>query len=435
MRWLFVLLITVLIASDITGHNPGLGPGLSVKNALLYVIALALLFRVALSGRFQMRLPTLHIAWAVWIGYALLTWLAAFLVIHYRGYDPIQSAIALKSYLIDAALFFFVVFYGVRDEADFKIVLCALVAAVGISSFFTLTDVVGWTAFGTKVGTSGAEADRVFGAFGHANETGAALVCMLPAVVAVAMSSRGPSRLFWYAGAAATFTVYLLTVSRGAYVALVLGYLWAAFLCRSLLPPSRIASWILVGGTLAILAVGLVSLVEPHVAAAVTQRLFDNPAAMGISEASSGRTGIWQRILEEMMSYPVTLFTGFGWDVYATMPFVYVTHNVYLDQWFNLGLLGVAVYVIILWSSIATARRAASVATEPMNHYMIAFVFGLVALSVAVMFTNLYTSPPYIWMYVGLTMRGAIFVLDNAEQRAKVPARVVPPLGTSWRRA
>ena len=249
------------------------------------------------------------------------------------------------------------------------------------------------------------------------------------------MSSRGFSRLFWYAGAAATFTVYLLTVSRGAYVGLVVGYLWAAFLCRSLLPPARIASWILAGVTLAILAVGLVSLVEPQVAAAVTGRLFDNPAAMGIGEASSGRTGIWQRVLEEMMSYPVSLFTGFGWDVYATMPFVYVTHNVYLDQWFNLGLLGVAVYVIILWSSIATAKRTASLASVPMNRYMIAFVFGMVALSVAVMFTNLYTSPPYIWMYVGLTMRGAIFVLDKAEQKAQVPAPVAPPLGASWRRA
>ncbi|MDB6087240.1 MAG: hypothetical protein JWN85_24, partial [Gammaproteobacteria bacterium] len=196
MRWLFVLLITVLIMSDILGHNPGLGPGLSVKNALLYLIALTLLFRIALSGRFQLRLPAMHMAWVVWIGYALLTWLTAALVIHYRGYDPIQAAIALKSQLIDSAIFFLVVFYGVRDEADFKLVWRMLMGAVSVSSILTLTDLVGITSLGTKIGASGAEADRVFGAFGHANETGALLVCMFPAVVATAMSSRGFWRLF-----------------------------------------------------------------------------------------------------------------------------------------------------------------------------------------------------------------------------------------------
>ena len=86
MRWMFVLLVTLLITSDFLGHNPGLGPGLSVKNAMLYVIAMALMFRMALSGNFKLRLPGLHMAWGMWIGYAILTFFAAWLVIHYRSY-------------------------------------------------------------------------------------------------------------------------------------------------------------------------------------------------------------------------------------------------------------------------------------------------------------------------------------------------------------
>jgi O-antigen ligase len=231
--------------------------------------------------------------------------------------------------------------------------------------------------------------------------------------------------------------VLILTVSRGAYVALVIGYLWAAFLCRRFIPPSRIAAWVLAGGVAGLIALGMVSLVDPHVAGAIWVRLFENPASMGVSEASSGRTDIWAQAIGAMMSNPVTLFTGFGWNVYATMPFVFVTHNTYLDQWFNLGLLGVAVFVMLLWQSVATANRAAGPATDPtMRRYLIAFIFGILALAVAVFFANLYTSTPYIWMYVGLTMRGAIFVLDKAEQGARVPPPVrVAPLGTSWRRA
>src|SRR5436305_15227462 len=114
MRWLFVVLIALLLVTDFSGINPGLGPGLSVKNAMLYVAVMVLAFRVALSGGFRLRLPALHLAWAAWIGYAILTWLAVSLVFKYQGYDRIVSAMALKAELIDYALFLFLVFHGVR---------------------------------------------------------------------------------------------------------------------------------------------------------------------------------------------------------------------------------------------------------------------------------------------------------------------------------
>ena len=53
MRLLYVLLIAVLAGSDIFQTGLSLGPGLSVKNALLYPIALGLVFRMALTGRMR----------------------------------------------------------------------------------------------------------------------------------------------------------------------------------------------------------------------------------------------------------------------------------------------------------------------------------------------------------------------------------------------
>jgi len=436
MRWMFVFLVTLLITSDFSGHNPGLGPGLSVKNAFLYMIALAIMFRMALTGNFKLRLPGMHMAWAMWVGYAILTFFTAWLVIHYRSYDALQSAIALKSDLIDSCIFCLAAFYAVQDERDYRTVLYAIMAAIGISSILTLTDLVGLTGLGTRVGESGAEADRVFGAFGHANETGALLALMLPGVITLAMSTRGIWRVFWLGCSAATAAVFILTVSRGAFVGVTVGYPIAVLMFRKVIPPGRIAAWCFAGLILAVIGAVVMVVADPRAAASIADRVF-GIGSMGVSEASSGRTDIWAQALNAMMESPVTLITGFGWNVYSTMPTVFAMHNTYLDQWFNLGLLGVATYVYIYYTTIRTAKEAALAAVPPVRGEMIAFVFGMLGLAVSVFFGNLYTSKPYIWMYVGVTMRGAMLVLDKATA-AEVATRAPPPrlgVGVSLRRA
>jgi O-Antigen ligase len=436
MRWLFVFLIVLLMISDFMGHNPGLGPGLSLKNATLYLLAMALMFRMALTGNFKLRLPGIHMAWGLWIGYSLLTWLAASLVIHYHGYDVIQSAILMKSDLIDMAIYCFVVFYGVQDEKDYRTVMNVLLAIVGVSSILTLTDLVGLTGLGTKVGESGAEADRVFGAFGHANETAAMLGCMIPGLIAATLYNRGFWRVFWLAGTTASALVFVLTVSRGGYVAVVIGYPIAALLLRQYLPPGRIVAWGMTMLVLAITGAIAASVVDPGATAAFADRVL-GIGSMGISEASSGRSDIWAAAFNEMMANPISLVTGFGWNVYSTMPTIFAMHNTYLDQWFNLGLLGVFVYVFLEYYTIKTARRVAAHAGPPIQWDMIAYVFGMMAMSVAVMFSNLYTPKPYLWMYVGLVMRGAVFILEKNEAVDAAVATRTPRLGVavSLRRA
>src|SRR5690348_5754005 len=196
MRLLFVLLIGVLAASDILQTGMSLGTGLSVKNALLYPIALGLLFRMALTGRFRMRLPILNAAFIIWIAYGTLTWIACVTMVHYPGYDPKGTFIDLKSVLIDSALFFFTYFYGVEEERDFLLLSKTLAFCIGLANILTLADLAGVVHLGITVGQGGVEADRVFGVFGHANDTAALIVCMLPMMTAVAISSRGPARLF-----------------------------------------------------------------------------------------------------------------------------------------------------------------------------------------------------------------------------------------------
>jgi O-antigen ligase len=440
MRWMLVGLIALLIGTDFTGINPGLGPGLSVKNAMLYLAVMVLAFRMALTGGFRLRMPGMHLAWVAWVGYALLTWLAVSLVLKYHTYEPLASAMALKSELIDCALYCFVAFYIVQTEDDFRFVLHALVGVVGISSVLTLTDLVGITGLGMKVGESGAEADRVFGAFGHANETGSFLACVLPPLIATTISSRGALwRLFWVGCTAATAAVFVLTVSRGAYVGALLGYPIAAYMLRSIIPPGRIMTWTL--GIIGVAIVGgvIAAIFNPASVTAIADRFLGIGTTLGtqgLSEASSGRSDIWGLALREMMNSPLSLLTGFGWNAWSTMPTIYALHNQYLDQWFNLGLVGLVSYIALEYLTIVNAKRAAMLSSGAIQRDMIACVFGVMALSIAIIFENMFTPRPYMWMYTGLILRGVVLLTDKAAAAA-APVRPVPAvaLGTAWRRA
>ncbi len=427
MRWLFILLIWVLAASDILAKDMSLGPGLSVKNAVLYVIAMAMFFRIALSGgQLRMRLPLLHAAFAVWLVYATLSFVTCCVLVHYASYNIIQSGILLKALLYDAALFCFTVFYAVRDDADFKSLTRTLAAAIGLSSILTLTDVVGLTHIGVRVGTTGAESDRVFGMFGHANETGALLVCLLPVMVVVARASRGPARAWWYPCVFATLCVLVLTVSRGAYVGVILGYGAACLLCRRFLPLSRVAAWVL-GGVSASAVLGiLVSLAVPNIGSVVSERLVGRSTAFTMYDLSSGRTNIWATTISHMMSEPLTFLTGFGWNVYDTR-FVYATHNYYLDLLFNLGIIGLVAFVAIFYQAVVTARAAALRASPEMRPYMMALVFGMLGLAVNILFTNLSKPWPYIWLYMGISLSAAGAILaDTSRRRVQDIASAAP---------
>jgi len=431
MRLLLMMLIGTLAVSDTFSLGMSLGPGLSVKNALIYPIALGLMFRMAMTGTFRLRLPIVNFAFLIWMSYALLTWIACCTLIHYPGYKPIHEAISLKSLLLDSAVFFFVYFYGIETEKDFFVLAKTLAFAVGVANILTLLDVAGIIHLNITIGDAGVEADRVFGVFGHANDTAALMVCLLPLLAAIATSSRGWARLFWFGGALASLAVLLLSISRGAYVGVAIGYSAALWLCRRYLPTSRVVAWILIGLTSLIIASVLAAFLMPMFTQALTERLFNQSMAVSVATASSGRTAIWMAALAKMSQHPITFLTGFGFGVHRLM-FTLVTHNYYLDQWFGLGLIGLFAFLTILYQTVATALRAVPVAHAALRPYMIAFVFGMLGLSVAIFFVNLERPWDYVWLYAGFALRAAV---DALEQAQSAPARAARPVATPTGRA
>lgn len=427
MRWLFLILIAVLGAGDTFSLDRSLAPGLSLKNAMLYLILMALFFRSVIGG-VKLERPDIHGFFAVWIGYAIATFFFAAFVIQYPGYHLGDGIITLKSYLIDPALFCLAALWGLRNEDDVRQIVRALAAVMAISSVFTLLDMAGIVHLNIYVGDSGVQDGRVFGVFGHANETGTLLACFMPALFAETTSARGLMRGLWSAGTVAAIGVFLMTISRGAYLGLFVGLVWGGYLCRRYVPVQRLVLWAVVICSAVLVALTVATLVDPLLRSFLADRLLGQTAgSVSLWDMSSGRTGLWSRIVGDMIASPASLIFGFGWNAYSTTPYFLLTHNHYLDLWYNLGLVGVAMFLLIMRGGILSALRAIPFAGERDRPMFIAFVLGMLALLVAVFFTNLFRPWPYIWMYFGAMLRAALLVQARTAELGA--AERAPPIG------
>jgi O-antigen ligase len=430
MRYVLALLFILLMAGDVFGWNQSLAPGLSVKNAIIYVAALMLAARLVFGGGLKLELPGIHIWIGVLIGYAVLSWLTAGFVIHYESYKLMQTGIDLKAQLVDYFVIFALFLYGMQSVADAKFVTKALLIGLTCANAIAIGDTVGVFQIGvTMVGTDGVEAGRAFGAFGHANETAALVICLLQAYVAVAVSSRGVMPLFWVGSGLISATMMLMTGSRGAFVALALGGVVAWYTCRRLVSSARAVPLLV---ALVVLGIPLLLLVNMKFGGILTDRVIEmlqDPVTR-----SGDRTSIWLQGISRMMNHPLTLLTGFGWDSYSVMGFFYATHNYYLLLWFELGIVGVLSYVAIIRAIVVTARSAAEVASAELKAYLVAFIFGICFVSVALFFSLLFKPWLYIWAYIGMTMRLAVIASADAKSAAQnVPARARAPAGDTLR--
>ena len=111
-----------------------------------------------------------------------------------------------------------------------------------------------------------------------------------------------------------------------------------------------------------------------------------------------------------MMNSPLSLITGFGWNTWSVMGFTLVAHNHYLSLWFELGLVGVVGFVLILRQLVTTALTTAAVADASDRNFILAFVFSFLILAVGIFFVLLFKPWTYLWPYIGLAMRYTVNV-------------------------
>lgn len=416
MRVFLSAVIALFVVQDVFALSLSLGPGLSAKNAALYMLAAVLAFKIAVQRNYSFDARALHLCFGLLIAYSILTYFLAAFIIEYPHYKVIESGIRLKTAWIDRAIFFLVFLYGLRRTANAHALLSVLLAAVALANTIAVLNALGVVQMGQM-----GELDngRVQGMMGEPNQDAAFVALFLPALFGAMMTSHGIKRLLWLFGLLASLGAILATASRGGFVAVILSALWGAYVFRRRVPLRRIAA-IAIGGLVAIVVAMLVLL--PMYGDTLYRRVVGDSSAGDIAESSSGRTQIWSTAIETMADTPITFFTGFGWHVYAAMPFRYAPHNYYLELWFNLGLLGLACGTLILVLVVREALAAVEKVDLRHRAAIMSFAIGATAVAIATFFVDLYTPWIWFWAYAGLAMR--IAVNANRAAAEEAPARI-----------
>ena len=397
-----------LLATDALNIYLSPLPGMSAKNLIIYLIAVILAMRMVIGKQSVSDMGQMQGAFIALIGYAFVTWLIAALVINYDRYSLVASGIRLKSGLIDFYIFFLVFLFGAQTADEAMKVIKGLLLGAVFANIITVLDAFGIVSLGFSIRDDG----RTAGAIGESNQYAAFIVLFLPATIAAAVSSRGFQRLFWLGSTLVAAMTLAMTASRGAFVGLAMCCAVGAFLYRHLISYSRIAGWVFAAMILLVLVVAF----SPY-GNLLAERMLGT-GNIDANSISSGRSDIWTTALAAMVAHPLTFITGYGWNVYNSMPFQFATHNHYLNLWFSLGLLGLVCGTYLLLSGIGRARRASLQAAPPYRGQLIAFVLGGVAIATAVFFVDLHQPWYYFWMYAGVVMR---LVLLVQRQQAKVP--------------
>ncbi len=400
-----------LLTTDALAIDLSLMPGLSAKNLMIYLVAVLIALRMVVARQSIMAMGQMQGAFIVLIAYAIITMLVSALIIEYPGYDLMNAAIKLKNGLVDHFIFFLVFLFGTRTADDAVKVIKGLLLGAVIMNGLTILDAMGYINLGFDIRDDG----RTSGAIGESNQFAAFIIMFLPGMIAAAVASKGIGRLFWLGTALVSSFALVMTASRGGFVGLAMTAAVGAYLYRHLVSYSRVMTWGLGAMVLLVLFVAL----SPY-GGLLAERMIGQTGSIDVGEASSGRSDIWATALGVMFEYPVTFITGFGWDVYWSMPFSYSPHNHYLAMWFNLGLVGLVGAAYLLFSAIGRARRASAIAQPPYRGQLIAFVLGGVGVCTAIFFVELYKPWFYFWMYGGAVMR---LVLCVNESPAVVPER------------
>lgn len=402
MRFILSGLILLLVICHIFSLDLSLAPGLSAKNAVLYLAASFIAFRLVVNRDFQMEMGEFVAFYLALIAYAAATWLVAGLFIEYKGYSLLKTGIDLKNTLVDPLIFFLTFLFGTRNSEDaIKILKVILIGGV-LMHLATLSDAFHIYSLGDyeEPESNG----RMAGPLGEANTYGDFIAMFLPPLCAAMATSRGLARLWWLLAIALSLAALLTTASRAAFVAVLFSGAIGAYLLRRYLPAERILPWLAKAAVVGLIVILAVSIEFKQL---LYDRLIGESQAIDVGSISSGRTEFWSEMFGRMMSHPLTLFTGFGWDTYGTMGFLYASHNYYLSLWFNLGLPGLILGVMPFLILLRVARSAIGRADPPFQPYLIAFVFTIIATLIAVFFGELFTPWPYFWAYAGLLMRVA----------------------------
>ena len=402
---------------------PGLG--LSMKNILLYplvaaAIAAAVLQRRTANASRPSAAPSLiglHVLclFLIWYG---LAWLGIVMIHH--GYvlpDRLgvsglrQIAITFKNQVIDPYLILIVFLLAARTIEQAKAVILVILVLISAVNGVTLID-----AF-THLGVFALDHGRVAGPLKAANAYGAFVNMFMPGMIAAGFCYTGLRRWFFLSNAVISFLLIIVTASRGAAVGLLIGSIIAAGFLRRYLDAKhvvRFAAAALVVATL-MTAVAVLEYRDVLYQRFVTQ---SEQASVSATVVTSGRSLIWETAWEGMKLHPWSFAFGYGWGAFISNN-PKAAHNAYFEYLYNLGAIGLVVYLGIWIYVLRTCRRALQYADDDARRLLIGYIFGLCIVLVSIFFLNFEATVPFVWSFTGAVL--CLCRLSVLEPNASVP--------------
>jgi O-antigen ligase len=417
-RHFLLLLFFVLLLSEMFGWKLGMSQGFSVKNAFLYGFFLLILVeRLAPGASKDPLLTKIHWPFLSLILVGCISWAFTDLRTNVQNYSSEDRLIALKSTLADFYLFFIVYYYGVRNLQDAIALAKNILVLVFASNVITVMDVYNIPDLGIikqMEHESEANRGRLMGPIGEPNQYAAFLAFFFPSYIALAMATtRGRfDRLIYLSASVATLITLLLTGSRGGIFGFVAGAAWGYWMVRDKVRLKATIKALALALPVAGVAVALVAM---KYGTLLMGRIEVTSNAGNATAASAGRTTIWQTGLNVMADHPISFVTGMGWHTFA--PYVgIVPHNTYLWYFFNLGIVGIFLYLLIVHNILKLTREAVTGEATDSDMLLMGFVFGFAALLISVFFVDLFAPWYFIWAYVGVMARVAVQMKAEARQ-------------------
>ena len=338
-------------------------------------------------------------------------------------YSALGTLIRLKAKLVDQFLVLLVFFYGVVNWKDALWLLKALVWVVLIGCFLTVVDSFDVPDLG--VITSRDSDGRVEGFIGSAQDFGALLAFYFPAAIALLWGASGLKRLAVLLGTGMLLVSIMLSASRGAMVGVVVGAIMAAIYLRRYISRQTILR-----ATFAFVAFTIVSaavVMSTQYGDLLAMRLGTGLSTGDVETVSSGRSAIWGAALREMAEQPLSFIGGLGWEAYfSTGGYRLSTHSVYLDRLYNLGTIGLVLFLVSFVGVVAVTRRGLASAPKEAVPYLLATVIGMTSFVITMAFSDIFEAAPYVWAFTGLALR--IAVSQESQPAADAPSyRAEPP--------
>lgn len=411
-RFLLISLFATLLLSEMLDVKLGLGLGLSAKNALLYLIIAFVIYEIYHNkNKTDKKFKSINRWFLILIFYSVFSFVISSFLHVYKDVDRFDSFVALKGGMIDYYLFFVCFFFTLRNEKDVLLVNKAILFLVTCGTFISLLDYYKLIPLNLVEQRTD---HRLSGPIGQPNQFAAFLIFFLPAYYAwfrePSLSAKMISGVAMFVG----LVSLLLTGSRGGLFGLIAGSFISVYFLRRVISFKAVTK-----NALLALAGGVVALVYVYNKYA---DILDARVAQSTEngDASAGRFDIWDGALTIMKHNPGSFIWGNGWNSFFTT-FHGSPHNTYLNFWFTLGLIGLIIYLTIIYLVIQYCANSLKYYQGKSREFLVAFLFGLCALSVHLFFI-LPTNPwLFFWSLIGLNCKLAYLFYLNEKAPAATP--------------